>query len=312
MDPSPNRLLDIVFNKTSKAGKRFLNIGTDYLYRQYHDELLNPPPTDQGECDKLVATWLARLENVEFGLPHYPSIKPGSKKLAVGGIISAEGSPSLGPSGTSSRGDATPPPRRNQRLSDDCKARDQHACVVTGCKSSDGFKVEAAHILPFALANEARCRQYRFWSMLELFFGFEQTNHVFDVTVANLETLWNVVSLHNSIHSLYDSGHLVLVPMTMAGHLIPINSTHNGPYKLEIRFPKSLSEPELIQSNKILGKHGINPLYDRSKVTVFNNPNGPSIPCPSFFAFRAWLTWLKWEVLERSDWHTDIGHGLWA
>lgn len=313
MDPEQNRLLDLVFGQSPLAGQRFLNKGMNYVYPKYKEELLNPPPANKVECDKLVATWVARLENLVWALPHFPTIKTGRKRWAKGGIISAEGSPLPGPSATGSTAESSPPllSRRNKDLSEECKERDQHACVITGCKSSDGFSIEAAHILPYALAKEAACRKLRFWSMLEIFFGVEHTDHIFDVTATNLDTLWNVVSLHNSIHSMYDNGRLVLVPMTLEGKPIPIHSTFDGAYKLQIRFPISLSVPEYIQSNKIIGKQGLNPLYDQSHVPIILNPNGTAIPCPSFFAFRAFFTWLKYELLETADWQTNLGHKLW-
>lgn len=50
------------------------------------------------------------------------------------------------------------------------------------------------------------------------------TNRIFATTVGTIDSLRKLVSLNNSIHSIFDNGLLLLVPVTTGGNPIPIPS----------------------------------------------------------------------------------------
>lgn len=310
MDNPTKRLYEVVEEETGKEGKRFLSLAFNYLYPPYKMELDSAPPADETECSKLVAKWLERLKNAGSALQHFPTLRPGRGTWAPGGTIAAERSPVEGfeDGGLLHKRDPVGP--------DLCRQRDKGICVLTGRKSSDGWAVEVAHIIPWAFTADASRRNLLLWHLIELFLGVEQTNLTFAGLASTIDSLWNLVSLDKSLHSLYDNGHLVLVPVTTQGDPIPISSTYSGTYLLQIRFPKSLSDPDLVTSSKIVGSDRTQTLHDGSYIALTYDPDAPinlqRLPSPSYFAFRAWLQWLKFELSGRANWQVNLGRELWA
>lgn len=58
-----------------------------------------------------------------------------------------------------------------------------------------------------------------------------------------------------------------------------------------------MSQPELIQSTKIVLRPGFSPLYNYSRVKMLHNPNQPpempTLPRPAYFALREMILWIK-------------------
>ena len=303
------RFYNLLYDSTGIEGKHFLELAYDYLYYPLIKELDSPPPADDLVCDKLLKWWLETLQNAGFALQHFPTLRLGRGSFAPGGTIAAKGT---SPQGLDC---GELPLKRDKEAPELCEKRDRGVCVLTGRKSSDGWAVEVAHIMPFAFISEGRRRNLLFWQLVELFFGVEQTNQIFSSVARSIDSLWNLVSLDKSLHALYDSGHLVLVPVTTGGDPIPMSSSYSGTYLLQVRFPYSLSDPDLVTSSRIVGSEATQTLHDGSYVGIVFDPDAPSdiqrLPSPSHFAFRAWFQWLKAELSGQAKWDVNLGEELW-
>ena len=185
------------------------------------------------------------------------------------------------------------PTKRSHSATESCLKRDGFQCCLTGRPSIEGFAIEGAHIMPFALANEASCRNLDFWQMLDIFYGKEATDMLFaGFAGKGINSLANLISLDNSIHSMFDNRTLRLAPLTPQYEPIPVFNNHIGSYLLRVDYKQTLSTPELIQSTRIHRTDGVTvgPLYGGSMIPITYKANVEeyirTIPFPGFFALR--------------------------
>ena len=300
-------LIDLVLEKTTPEGRAFLKIGKYYLTLELRQELMSPPPMNFEARDRSVSVWLERLNIIWMALLKFPNYRANLKgnPLASGPSESAAGSPRQNfPSRVSAPEEEEELKRSGGAISN-CLLRDQRRCVVTGKSMKDHYPIEIAHIIPFAFAKKKSCRNYEFWLLLELFFGIEKTNAMFEELSSNINGLENLVALDSSIHSMFDSGSLSLTPIDLGGTPITIaNQSHEGSYHLEVDYPKGMTNPEYTQSTRIIGLSGYNTVYPKTKVGIFYYPNRPqniqTLPRPDYFALRSVLVWLKQVCLNHA------------
>jgi len=168
--------------------------------------------------------------------------------------------------------------------------------------SEHGFALEVAHIIPYALANHDDCRELYFWKMMELFAGVEATNGMFAGMRSQINDLSNLVTLDNSIHSMFDNRRLTLTPITPTGVQIPIVNDHSGDYFLWVRYPKGMPIPELIQSTRACGVGTVKTLFPDCVIPMKYRPGKQSgIPTPphtSYFALREAMISLRQQCLD--------------
>jgi len=196
------------------------------------------------------------------------------------------------PTSDLSPGKITP---RNKAATFRCLLRDRQQCTITGRPYCEGFGIEAAHIIPYAFANQASCRNLDLWKMLKMFYGVEDTNRMCTTLASNVNSLGNLISLDNSIHSMFDNGTFKFEPLTLHLEPIPVFNSHIGSSLLQVNYRKPLTTPELIQSTRIYriykeNEKRVGPLFHKSKVPILYIANAQeyvrTIPLPGYFALR--------------------------
>ncbi|EER36787.1 conserved hypothetical protein [Histoplasma capsulatum H143] len=111
--------------------------------------------------------------------------------------------------------------RRSSSASDQCKARDNHRCILTGWPNP-----EAAHIYPFCLLRAAQREpraSHRFWHLLGIFWEKERVDRwkaeLFRDS-PNLtdpgDTCSNMLSLDKTAHALWGAGRFALRPVALS------------------------------------------------------------------------------------------------
>lgn len=70
----------------------------------------------------------------------------------------------------------------------------------------NGFALNVAYIIPFTLIKSTKCPQLAIWRMLEFSSDIESANSLFNVLSEEVNHQDNLVSLDNSIHSMFDNG----------------------------------------------------------------------------------------------------------
>jgi len=168
----------------------------------------------------------------------------------------------------------------------------------------DGWAIEVAHIIPYALAKNPQCRQLHFWRMMEILFGATFTDRMFTTLLSDINGMDNLVCLDISIHWLFDHGRLTLTPFTLDKQLISLFGTYTGSYWLTIHYPKGMSNPELVTSSKIWEPAGVCPLVETSQVYIHSYADLPNqfltAPNAAYFALRAYLVRLRERCSRRS------------
>lgn len=107
------------------------------------------------------------------------------------------------------------PTKRSHSATQSWLKRDGFQCCLTSLQRIDEFAIEGAHNMPYALANEATCHNLDFWQMLDIFYSNEVTNMLFaNFAGKQINSLANLISLNNSIHSIFDNHTLRLAPLT--------------------------------------------------------------------------------------------------
>lgn len=265
------------------------------MTHEHQQELLAYPPVDTHECAQVIDAWITRLKVIKSALLNFPTTVSGS------GIVASP--PGITPVSWVAGNTAHPvtaPVRHNSQSSaaeTDCLKRDQYQCVITGRTSQDGSTIEVAHIIPFDLANNPRCRDLDFWKMLEIFQGKEATDTMFAGVLDKINGLENLICLDSSIHSMFRNGSITLNPVTQDGDPIRIKNNHIGDYWLRVEYPPQLGMPEYIQSTKGLSAGEVRTLYSGNGVSLTNHDQMPghlhTLPLPSFFALRASILSLK-------------------
>jgi len=298
-------LLDIVYQATGPQGKNFLNYGRKLLLKEYLEELESPPPQNEFQLNHMVETWITRLTTIKTAVANFPTNRHALEPRNTS--TSRTGSPALSISSVNSTFNQSPtaasPPqepstRRSALASQNCRTRDSNTCVITGRKDADGFTIEAAHIIPFSLGKDKQCRELPFWKMLELFFGIQAIDTMFLEISGNINSLVNLVSLDNSVHSMFDNEHLMLRPLTVTGEPLSIYGNYFDDYILVVYYPQAMSMPELIQSDRLIitGPPAIRPVYTGSRIHISYNPNWPNhlaiLPRPSYFALREFVAYI--------------------
>ncbi|PUU76295.1 hypothetical protein B9Z19DRAFT_1066755 [Tuber borchii] len=287
---------DNVHARASPAGQSFLRVGRGCLTHELQQQLNNPPPVNAHECETAVVEWLERLSIIESALINFPNVHtrsptsaPALARSAAGVARQNEIGVPYGPVRSTGR---------DLHAVEACHERDDSECVITGSNMWDGFPIEIAHIIPFALANETRCRQMDLWRMLEFFWGIDVTSKLYNQIARELDTTHNMVTLVITIHRMFDKGTITFIPKTPNGDRIPVSfSSYSGIYNLEVHYSTPLRVPELIQSTKVIGQNGAaSALLEDSSVQILPKPL-PSHPYPRaiYFTLRELILWLKRE-----------------
>ena len=284
-----------------------------------------PVPTRRAERHEVVLKWLRRFQIIKGALDNFPTLRrSGTSQAGSPGPHMSSANSASTPMGSET--DTTRVATRSPTATANCRERDNYTCVVTGRRSSDGFALEVAHIIPFALAKSADCRSLDFWRMLELFYGVECTNSLFKSICDNINDPSNLVLLDNSIHAMFDNCSLLLLPLTHEGRPIDVLGSSQAPltYNLQIVYPKGkVTVPELIQSTKLLKKSGtaehdsqvegengkmrVMPVLSESQVQIKQqDPDSKAskttvypLPSPGYFALRRFVLFLWFTSRQR-------------
>jgi len=211
MNNTPITLLDVIYAPATQDLRTFLNYRHEFLAPEYLQELHAPAPTNAQERRQAVHKWAHRWAIIKRALANFPTLRRGSAPR--------NNTPQA-------MGQARPSTPRNPGATSACLRRDGYQCVITGRRSEHGFALEVAHIIPYALANDNSCRGLDFWNMLELFWGVDKTNRAFARVRNDINSTANLVTLDNSIHSMFDNGSLTLTPIEPSG-ILPIRNVNN-------------------------------------------------------------------------------------
>jgi len=293
-DPT-GTFFDNVHARASPFGQSFLRVGRKALTAELQQELNSPPPTNHNLCETAVVRWMERLNIIESALNNFPTVITRTPTSAPALARSAIGL--IPQRAISAPHQAVQAVSRDPIAVQNCHKRDESECLVTGRNKWDGFAIEIAHIIPFALANQAGCRQMDFWRMLEFFWGVQYTNTLYDQISHEIDTTWNMVTLDNSIHAMWDKGAIILTPLTLNGVHINIGDVYFGSFDLEVSYPHPLRVPELIQSTKVIRQSAVCTLKEGSRVRVprrleFRNPRA------TYFTVRELIVRMKRECDE--------------
>jgi len=188
-----------------------------------------PVPTRRGKRHEVVLKWLRRFQIIKGALDNFPTLRgSGTSQAGSPGPHMSSANSACTPMGSET--DTTRVAARSPTATANCRERDNYTCVITGRRSSDGFALEVAHIIPFALAKSADCRSRDFWRMLELFYGAEYTNSLFTNTICdNINDPSNLILLDNLIHAMFDNCSLLLPPLTHEGRPIDVLGSSQAP-----------------------------------------------------------------------------------
>jgi hypothetical protein len=93
----------------------------------------------------------------------------------------------------------------------ECYARDSNSCIVTGRQ----FATEVAHILPYGLGCDYNSRENTFWRTIEMFLGVSRTDYLYSLVAGpEINSLRNLFVIDRSLHRMFDTGSLALVPVS--------------------------------------------------------------------------------------------------
>lgn len=136
----------------------------------------------------------------------------GMRSLSIGQRIPVKShpdTPTLSRFSTAASGANSPnsPSGRNRAHIIDTLQRDNYQCVITGRDKNRGFPIEVAHIIPLSLSGSAECREDTFWKTLEMFYGLEITEKMWNLAGAgtNRANHSNLLSLDSSCHKMFDT-----------------------------------------------------------------------------------------------------------
>jgi len=254
-------------------------------------ELHANAPTDINERTCLIEIWIERLKLIKSGLESFPI--PDSRSATSTCMPSPLRLP-IGPQNPHSGKTLTPQENDIYDLVTACLQRDQYQCIITGRKFTDHSNANVVHIIPFSLANHRSCRGSDFWRMMEIFFGLENTDMIFEELLDRINGLENLITLDNSVCGMLNSGNLTLIPRRSIRDRIHVINDHIGNYWLEIRYPRwpELEIPEFIRSTKGL-------LLPGSRINLRYSESTPGdacmlpLPSSSYFALREFILSLK-------------------
>lgn len=337
-------LVALINPHTTGFGRAFLAVGLYFLTSEHRRELNAAPPVDDIAREQAISAWVERLEIIRRALKNFPTLESGSTRgspapgaatrsrrhsatasRSPASLATARGSPArsaMAPGSGArraaaraverylSREDDTPRP--SDRIKSNCHKRDQNQCIITGRKTLDGWNIQVAHIMPYALACNPQCRRLDFWLMMELFYGVATTDKLFATLLANINSMDNLICLDVSVHSLFDRGRLTLTPFKIDREQISMFSGYRGPHLVTVNYPQGMSDPALIPSRNIWGTPGALPLVEDSQICIqhyADMPNEPRTPPkPAYFAWREYLVRLedrcsRRERRDESDQH---------
>jgi len=239
-------LLQEVHSQADTEGKRFLNNAFGNLTTRNQAELKCPLPVPELEYQEVEKTWIKKLKIIESALESFLTLKGPIRQIS-GSPTSwspAQKSTSIAASSGSSHQTAVsgsllqPVATRHKSSVLNCLRRDGGTCRIIGHKLLERFPVQMANIIPFAQIKGAECCQLNFWKMLELFFGVESTNSLFNTLYKNINHLTNLIILDNSIHAIIDNSNILLTPFTDYDQKIGIlGNNYMTNYYLKITYP---------------------------------------------------------------------------
>ena len=87
-----------------------------------------------------------------------------------------------------------------------CSERDQYQCMITGRKTSDGFKKNVERIISFAIENDPECGRLELANMFEIIYGSEETGNLLARVLDRINHVENLVSLNSSINTKFANG----------------------------------------------------------------------------------------------------------
>jgi len=276
---SKTPLRHIILDRTSIELGKILNYVFCDLTDQFQEELRAYAPADTNECTRVVEIWITRLNVIRSALASFPTLTGSS---TPGYSVKMPDSNS----GTTLTRVCTPVQHTA------CMACDQYQCIITGRKLSEGFRIEVAHIILFALASHPDCQNLDVWKMLEMFYGPESTNTLFTGVHNTIHGLENPTSLDSSIYSSFITGGLNLIPTHEDYPIHPL-SHYTGDYWLSIDYCSKSGKPELIQSTNALNTSKVRTLLRLSKIHIAYHEQVPGLGSPSpllsYFALRAFV-----------------------
>ncbi|KAG0641075.1 hypothetical protein HOY80DRAFT_1114795 [Tuber brumale] len=301
-------LREAILACTSMALGNALNQAWRYLPRHDQEALETNAPADHDECTQVVDAWVTRLQLIRSALADFPT--PISPTVAC---RTAPGH--SGPHPASEGGNILERQPVEQFTTPDatkkaCLECDDNQCVMTGHKSSDGFKIEVAHIIAPEPANHPGCRQLDFWKMLDIFYGTPANDTLFTGVLDRIHSLQNLISLDKVLHDQFVNGDLTLTPKTDDQYPMHPLYYDVGDYWLSVESNLVVAAPDIDLSRLAGcgGEAGI--LYQRSKVRMAyqDTKAGQShtAALPSHFALRASILSPKHICENTPSWEYNL------
>jgi len=293
----PQCLIGSIHAAAGPELRDIINYSTGYLTDELRQDLYKNTPTNLNQPIQEVELWIKRLKVIKSGLSSFP--------IPVTGFATTTPAHSLviPPStyqGYLGRKNTLAPEAHPSLLAiTACLERDQHQCIITGRRSTDGFSLEVIHIFPFSLASHQCCRRLDFWKMLEMFYGPKATDNIFGGLLDRIDSLQNLITVDSSIRAMLDSGKLTLTPGSSTHNQIPVINDHKGAYWLSIGYPLNgpMGTPDFIYSSKGLPTGRNRRLYHQSTVDMAYHRtiqgHTSTSPLATYFALRSRLLSLK-------------------